>query len=100
MSPCTNCKRTSCPQICYPERDYLRSVRKQKRPKVCVYMVVSCDKFRLPLCVAESVEELARMTGVSEQSVRMQLSRVRKRRVNKSKYEMIFMDREEWEDGL
>lgn len=34
-NPCANCKRTSCPKICYPKKDYqkalLKSYRKTKK---------------------------------------------------------------------
>lgn len=26
---CENCKKKTCPKVCYPKRDYLRAVRKE-----------------------------------------------------------------------
>lgn len=27
--PCSRCKRTECPAVCYPKQDYIRALRKQ-----------------------------------------------------------------------
>lgn len=94
--PCKNCKRTSYPKVCYPKRDYIRSQRKKPK-KMCVYMIVTKDEFRLPLEIAESVEELAQLVGESVGSVARQISRVRSGKVKNSKYEIVFVDRKEWE---
>lgn len=33
-NPCQNCKRkTNCPSVCYPKRDYERAVKKERRKR-------------------------------------------------------------------
>ena len=29
--PYVNCKKKTCPKVCYPKRDYLRALRKEGR---------------------------------------------------------------------
>ena len=43
-----------------------------------LYMELTTDEYELPLCVADSVAELARLRGVSENSVYSALSRSEK----------------------
>lgn len=93
-NPCDRCKRDKCPDVCYPRKDYERGLKKAKK---CVYMVVSPDKYKLPMAVAESAEELAEMLGIRREYVSQQLSRVRTKRVKHSKYEIIYVNKEEWE---
>lgn len=64
---------------------------------ICVYMIVTPDKYRLPIAVAETADELAQMIGTRREYVEQQLSRVRNGRVKKSKYEIVYMNKEEWE---
>lgn len=28
-NPCNRCKRTACPPVCYPKKDYQRAMRKK-----------------------------------------------------------------------
>lgn len=30
-NPCENCKKKTCPKVCYPKRDYLRALKKARR---------------------------------------------------------------------
>lgn len=93
-NPCDRCKRAKCPDVCYPRKDYERGLQKAKK---CVYIVVSPDKYKLPMAVAETPDELADMLGIRSEYVLRQLSRVRKKRPKHSKYEIIYVNKEEWE---
>lgn len=42
------------------------------------YMLVTEDKYELPIAVAESIEELAEITGVSTTSIRGAIWRAKK----------------------
>jgi len=39
-----------------------------------VYMAVTADKYELPICLADTVVELARMCGTSENTIYSQIS--------------------------
>lgn len=43
-----------------------------------VYMLVSNDKYELPICIADTQRELAEMIGVKEDTIRSVMSRCRK----------------------
>ena len=43
-----------------------------------VYMLVSNDKYELPICMADTQRELAEMIGVKEDTIRSVMSRCRK----------------------
>jgi len=51
------------------------------RPDI-VYMAVTADKYELPICVADTVVELARMCGTSENTISSQISRRKKNNMN------------------
>ena len=31
MNPCIKCKRTECPKVCYPKRDWKKHVEREER---------------------------------------------------------------------
>ena len=43
-----------------------------------IYMSISRDKYELPVCAADSIEELAEQCGVKVQSIRSYLSHTKK----------------------
>ena len=43
-----------------------------------VYMLISNDKYELPICIADTQRELAEMIGVKEDTIRSVMSRCRK----------------------
>lgn len=55
-----------------------------------VYMLTTADKYELPLAVADSIFELARMTGITYETIRQGLDR--SRRGKKSKWVMVQID--------
>ena len=56
-------------------------------------MVVTDDKYELPLYVAETAEELSRITGVNVNTIRSSVSHVRSGRNKSSIYQKV-----EWSD--
>ncbi len=63
---------------------------KKKKPKY-IWMLVTTDKYELPLCVADSSKELAEMVGTNEVNVRTAVAHA-KRRGNNCKYKKIKID--------
>lgn len=59
-----------------------------------LYMAVSRDKYELPVAVAESVNELARMLGINEGTIYNHISLVGKNRIRKQKYFRIEVEEE------
>ena len=60
------------------------------------YLWVPSDKYELPLAVAESMEELARMAGVTVGTVTSSISRRnRAKRPGRSKYQVVWVPRGE-----
>lgn len=51
-----------------------------------LYLEITKDKFELPLAVAESVEELAKLRNVSPWTIYRSLSNTNVGKTNKSKY--------------
>lgn len=47
-----------------------------------IYMKVTADEYELPLFVAETVRELAEMTGTTENNIRSSISKRRNGRAN------------------
>lgn len=63
-------------------------------------MKVTRDEYELPLAVADSSAELARIVGVKEGTIRGCVSRVQKRmrRSKKGMYVVVEFSDQEWED--
>lgn len=57
-----------------------------------LYLLVSDDKYRLPLIVADSPKELARLAGVSKSTVCTALWRCQKGERINSRYEVVEID--------
>ena len=53
---------------------------------MALYMMVTKDKYELPLAVAGSAGELSRMTGVSAMQIYSQVSKYKHGRVKRSKF--------------
>lgn len=51
-----------------------------------VYMMVTMDKYELPILVAESVRELAERSGTSENVIRSQISKHKHGIIKRSKF--------------
>lgn len=51
-----------------------------------IYMMVSGDKYQLPLCVADSAEELAEKVGVKKGTIYSSVIRWEKGQTKKTKY--------------
>lgn len=56
-----------------------------------VYMLVTQDKYELPLVVADSVAELAKLTGQKRSSVASAISHAKKKGFN-SRYIRVIVD--------
>lgn len=56
-----------------------------------VYMVVTQDKYELPIAWAESAWELARMLGVDATSILHAVGRCEKNPRKKSKYKLVWV---------
>ena len=58
-----------------------------------LYLIATPDKYRLPLIVCESIEEMAVKTGMKYTSLLAAYSRVYNKRVGKgSKYEVVWVE--------
>ena len=57
-----------------------------------LYLKVTTDKYELPLVVADSQSELARICGISKSTVASSLCAVRNGRCNKSAYKEVEID--------
>lgn len=68
--------------------------------KVPLYIRVSNDKFRLPLVVANSVGELARILGVRPSSVTNGLKYQYKDKNRQPLYEVVWVDKEGLEECI
>ena len=56
-----------------------------------VYMEVTKDKFELPIVVADSAYELARLCGVTPSAVIHSVSTNSKRQIKNSKYKRVWV---------
>jgi hypothetical protein len=58
-----------------------------------LYLLVTKDKFSLPLAVADSIEELAGMTNLQYSTLKTRFSRIYNGKGSKrSKYEVVWVD--------
>lgn len=57
-----------------------------------LYMMVSKDKYELPLAVADSVRELAEMTGGKENSIRTFITKYEHGAIKNSRYRRVDID--------
>ncbi len=60
-----------------------------------LYLAVTGDDLALPLAVAESVRELARMLGVKEGTVRRQICMAKKKKYKHPRYIVVEVEDEE-----
>ena len=60
-----------------------------------VYMLVSQDKYELPLIVALSAAELARKCGVNKYTIIGQILRYEQGKIHRSRYVRVEIDEEE-----
>ena len=63
--------------------------------KKYLYMAVTPDEYQLPLAVADSVQQLARMVGVTTNSIYSAISHGESRNWKKRRYVRIRIDEEE-----
>lgn len=70
--------------------EYVRQYTWARKGHIPVYMLVTQDKYQLPLAVADTARELAQMVGVTESSVIACI-----RRGYKSRYVRVYIDLEE-----
>lgn len=59
-----------------------------------VYMMVTQDKYELPLAIADSSYELARITGTNAISIRSAISHAKDRNSKRSKWVKVEIDEE------
>lgn len=64
-----------------------------------IWMEITRDKYRLPVAVADSANELARMTGRNAKSIMKQVRSAEKGETQKSRWIRVFVDDEEDENG-
>ena len=57
-----------------------------------LYLQVTCDKYELPLVVAESQEELALICGVSRNTIASSLHRQRRGECRRSQFRAVESD--------
>lgn len=57
-----------------------------------LYLQVTCDKYELPLVVAESQEELALICGVSRNTIASSLRRQRSGECRRSQFRAVEID--------
>lgn len=69
---------------------YMRQYQWAQSKLTPVYMLVTKDRFELPLAVADSVTELARMVGVHQATISKSINTRRK-----SRYVRVYVDLEE-----
>ena len=62
-----------------------------------LYMEVTKDKYELPVAVADSVTELARLVGIGKSGVSKSITYA-KRYGGKSKYVKVVLEDDEYED--
>ena len=56
------------------------------------YIAVTPDEYELPMAVAETIEELARMIGASNSTIRSHLYKVKSGIVKKPRYEKVVIE--------
>ena len=56
-----------------------------------VYLLVTKDEFELPLAVADSMYELARICGVTPSTIMHSVSTTSKRQVKNSQYKRVWV---------
>ena len=62
--------------------------------KMILYIMVTRDKYELPLAVDDTAAELARMVGVTTNAVLSGISKARKGKLKKAKYIRVEVDNE------
>lgn len=60
-----------------------------------LYIAVTRDKYQLPMAVAETTEELARMIGASNSTIRSHLYKVKSGIVKKPRYEKVVIEEDD-----
>lgn len=61
------------------------------RGRKVVYMIVSMDKYELPLAIADTMQELAEMTGVKRSTIASAISHAKKSGC-RSRYVRVVID--------
>lgn len=54
-----------------------------------VFMKVTRDKYELPIAIADSIQELARITGSNENTIRSELSHAKTKKRKRSIYQKV-----------
>lgn len=62
--------------------------------KQTIYMLMTTDKYELPLAVADTTRELSALIGVREDAIRSAMSKARKRG-SKCRYVKVVIEEEE-----
>lgn len=57
-----------------------------------IYMCVTEDKYELPIAVADTIPELARLTGATSGSIYSCLSKVKHGNANRSRYIKVVIE--------
>ena len=57
-----------------------------------VWMVVTKDKYELPVAIADTSKELAKICGVSHVTIKMGAARYRTGKVKNSRYRKVVID--------
>ena len=69
---------------------YMRMAEWKKQGKKPLYLLVTKDKYQLPLAVDDSADELARIVGVNQSTIIKSITQRKK-----SQYIRIYVDLEE-----
>lgn len=64
-----------------------------------VYMKVTRDKYELPIAVADSVRELSRMTGATENSIWSNITHQKKGRIKRGSFKRVDIGEMEETEG-
>lgn len=73
----------------HPAMDHQKKLRK-------LYLAVTLDRYELPTAVADSADELSRMTGKSVNTIHSSISHVKHGYYKRSQY--VAVEVEDWED--
>ena len=72
-----------------------RPPKRKKTSKTPVYIYTTNDKYRLPLAIAETQEELAKMIGLPIDTVQKGFKRLTNGNVTNSRYDIVYLTQKE-----
>lgn len=74
-------------------------LREEKEKEMIVYMKVTRDEYELPLAIADTAGELAKMTGATEGAIWSSISHQKNGRVKRGSFKAVEIGEiEEWQN--